>query len=28
MAVIVGVGEYAREVEDGIYAIPVRALGC
>ena len=28
MAVIVGVGEYAREVEDGIYVIPVRALGC
>lgn len=28
MAVIVGVGEYAREVEDGINVIPVRALGC
>ncbi len=26
MAVIVGNGEYAREVEDGIYAIPIRAL--
>ena len=28
MAVFVGVGEYAHEVEDGIYVIPVRALGC
>ena len=27
MAVIVGNGEYAREVEDGIYAIPIRVLG-
>lgn len=26
MAVIVGNGEYAREVEDGIYAIPIRTL--
>lgn len=27
MAVIVGVGEYARKAEDGIYVIPIRALG-
>lgn len=27
MAVITGIGEYAREVEPGIYAIPLRALG-
>ena len=27
MAVIVGNGEFAREVEDGIYAIPIRVLG-
>lgn len=27
MAVIVGVSEYAREVEDGIFVIPIRALG-
>lgn len=26
MAVITGVGEYARQVEDGIYVIPIRAL--
>ena len=27
MAVITGNGEYARMVEDGIYAIPIRLLG-
>ena len=27
MAVIVGIGQYARKVEDGIYVIPIRALG-
>ncbi len=27
MAVVVGNGEFAREVEDGIYAIPIRVLG-
>ena len=27
MAVITGNGEYARQAEDGIYAIPIRALG-
>lgn len=27
MAVIVGISEYAREVEDGIFVIPIRALG-
>ena len=27
MAVITGNGEYARQVEDGIYAIPLRVLG-
>ena len=27
MAVITGNGEYAREVEPGIYAIPLRVLG-
>jgi hypothetical protein len=26
MAVITGVSEYAHRVEDGIYAIPIRAL--
>jgi hypothetical protein len=26
MAVITGVGEYARKVEDGIYVLPVRCL--
>ncbi len=28
MAVITGIGEYAREVEDGIFVIPIRALTC
>ena len=27
MAVITGNGQYARQIEDGIYAIPIRALG-
>ena len=27
MAVIIGTSGYAREVEEGIYAIPIRALG-
>ena len=27
MAVIVGIGEYAREAQEGIYVIPLRALG-
>ena len=27
MAVIVGIGEYAREAQEGIYIIPLRALG-
>jgi hypothetical protein len=27
MALITGTSGYAREVEDGIYAIPIRALG-
>ena len=27
MAVVVGISQYAREVEEGIYVIPVRALG-
>lgn len=26
MAVIVGIGKYARVVEEGIYVIPIRAL--
>ena len=27
MAVVVGVGEYAREAQEGVYVIPLRALG-
>jgi predicted AAA+ superfamily ATPase len=27
MAVVVGIGQYAREVEPGIYVVPLRALG-
>lgn len=27
MAVVVGISEYARELEEGIYSIPLRALG-
>lgn len=27
MAVVTGMGTYAREIERGIYAIPIRALG-
>lgn len=27
MAVIVGISEYAREIEEGIFSIPIRALG-
>lgn len=27
MAVLVGISEYARELEGGVYAIPIRALG-
>ena len=27
MAVITGVGEYAREVAEGIVAVPIRLLG-
>ena len=27
LAVIVGIGKYARKTEDGIYVIPIRALG-